>query len=110
MNIKILKIHILKLCKLHNIKIKYISNPEESCAYRYNIPIKIEIVPIKSEILYSIALHEIAHCIYKGDPFDYDDEEKAWKWVKKNALVWTDEMEKSMQKDLFSHYPSGPIN
>jgi len=102
-----LKSHILSLCKKYNIKVKYISNPKDSNADSSTKTIYI--ATIKTPILYSVALHEIAHCIIEGDPFDFDDEVVAWKWAKKNALGWTTQMQRSMEKDLESHIPSMPV-
>lgn len=107
-NNKEMKFHVLKLCKLYNIKIKYISNCRDSYAH---FPTKtIYVVPIEADIPYSVALHEIAHCLEDGDPFDIDNEIIAWKWAKKNALVWTSKMQKSMERDLQSHIPSMPAD
>jgi hypothetical protein len=107
-NVEQMKFHILKLCKLYNIKIKYISNCRDSYAH---FPTKtVYIVPIESDISYSVALHEIAHCLKEGDPFDIDDEIIAWKWAKKNALIWTSKMQKSMEGDIQNYIPSGPAD
>ncbi len=49
----------------------------------------LRIAVITDDESYCSALHEFGHIIEKSS-----DELKAWKWAKKNAFIWTDEMQK----------------
>jgi hypothetical protein len=70
----------------------------------------ISILPIKSEITYATALHEIGH-IMSGVREDciLKIEAAAWMWARDNALEWTLRMKstslRSFDSYLFGFYP-----
>jgi hypothetical protein len=62
----------------------------------------IHIPPIRSVITYATALHEIGHIRgrHQNSRYSITRERWAWRWAKKNALLWTPRMEKDMRRAL----------
>ncbi|MEI8374616.1 MAG: helix-turn-helix domain-containing protein [Planctomycetota bacterium] len=90
-------VHIADLCREHDIDVKH--RTRGGIAFRAHRYIKIP--PIKSEITYATALHEIGHIIgnmQDGDRLEH--EVGAWEWAKDNAIAWSERMEKDMRKCL----------
>jgi hypothetical protein len=54
----------------------------------------IRIAPIRSELSYAGALHEIGHIKqhWQASHYVVDDERRAWDWARCNALIWTPRM------------------
>jgi hypothetical protein len=61
--------------------------------------------PIKGEISYATALHEIGHIRgrYQNSRNPMTCERWAWHWARANALTWTPRMERSAVEALDSH-------
>jgi hypothetical protein len=102
MSIKDMRRHILALCKRHGIAVGY-SRHEAYATTRYRD--KIVIYPIKSEVAYSIALHEIGHILgrHQTSLRVLVKEEWAWRWARKHAIVWTQAMERD-RLDSMAYY------
>lgn len=88
--------HIRSLCKKHTIKRYWCKDKYGAYAFSYYRCIRIP--PIKSDMTYAIALHEIGHIL------DGDSEIDAWVWAIENAVEWTKPMENMMMRCLQCHY------
>jgi hypothetical protein len=93
--IQAMKSHITELCAQHDIQIEW--HEREAWAAR-----ELELIcirPIRSAVTYTIALHEIGHILgrFQGSQLSIIRERWAWKWAKRNALVWTAVMERTMR-------------
>jgi transcriptional regulator with XRE-family HTH domain len=89
-------VHIADLCREHGIDVKHRRRGSAVRAHWY-----IKIPPIRSDVTYATALHEIGHLLgnmQDGDRLEH--EVGAWEWAKDNALAWSDRMEKSMRRCL----------
>jgi hypothetical protein len=64
--------------------------------------VEIQIPRIRSSVSYSTALHEIGHAQgkYQRSRHEMVRERWAWEWARRNAIVWTDEMERHASKAL----------
>jgi hypothetical protein len=56
----------------------------------------VEFVPVRSEMTYAIAMHELGHVFgwQQNDPNEFVREKGAWTWALFHAIVWTPSMEK----------------
>jgi hypothetical protein len=93
--------HIARICKIEDIKIGS-SSRRGRANHRKRL---IKIRPVRTDITYAVALHEIGHIL---DPRGHrgtrlDKEVAAWEWAKANAKEWTDRMEEKMRKSLQSY-------
>src|SRR5262245_6671078 len=63
---------------------------------------EIFISPIRSEISYATALHELGHIFgrHQHSRSEMVRERWAWKWARANALVWTPRMERDARKAM----------
>lgn len=63
---------------------------------------EIWIPRIKSEISYATALHEIGHirARHRASRYTMVRERDAWRWAKRNALIWTERMERDREASL----------
>lgn len=92
--------HIERICKIEDIKIE--SHSRGGRAYRRKRLIKIR--PVKSEITYAIALHEIGHILGKRQSGTrLDKEVGAWEWALEHAVRWTLPMSRKMRDCLQSY-------
>jgi hypothetical protein len=95
-----MRLHIMDLIERHDLNYSWCRRPTEAWAVREFEEIKI--APIRSEISYGTALHEIGHI--KGRHQRSRDsmvrERWAWHWAKENALVWTPLMEQNRRCSL----------
>jgi hypothetical protein len=57
---------------------------------------EIQIAPIKSRLSYATALHELGHILgrYQDSTYSLTRERWAWEWARRNALIWSDAMER----------------
>lgn len=60
----------------------------------------VRLSPVKSEITYAIALHEIGHILGDYPKTRIDKEVAAWQWAKTYALTWTPTMQAAAVKRL----------
>ena len=92
--------HIARICKIEDITIE--SHSRGGRAYRRSRKIKIR--PVKSEITYAIALHEIGHILGpRQSGCRLDKEVGAWEWAIENAERWTLPMSRKMKECLQSY-------
>jgi len=63
---------------------------------------EIQLAPIRSEISYATALHEIGHMLgrYQRSRSQMVRERWAWEWARRNALCWTPAMEHDASRAL----------
>jgi hypothetical protein len=92
--------HVLSIAKDHLVGVQYCRRPTEAVSQREAD--EITIAPIKSEISYATALHELGHMLgrQQWSRVVIVRERWAWKWAKRNALVWTPRMERDMHESL----------
>lgn len=92
--------HIDRICKIEDIQIE--SHSRGGRAYRRSRRIKIR--PVKSEITYAIALHEIGHILGpRQSGTRLDKEVGAWEWAIEHAVHWTLPMAQKMRACLESY-------
>jgi len=64
--------------------------------------LELWLAPVRSALSYATALHEIGH--WKGHHRNSRNvmvrERAAWQWARKNALIWTEAMERCAAKSL----------
>ena len=78
--------HITRLCKIEDITVE--SHSRGGRAYRRKRLIKMR--PVKSDITYAVALHEIGHILGpRQSGTRLDKEVGAWEWAEQHALEWT---------------------
>ena len=89
--------HIEKLCEQNEIEVEFIRRPSRAQAAT-GLQL-IRIAPIRSAISCATALHEVGHIL---GPLQWAGvlkrEEGAWRWAERNALIWTDAMERDRQR------------
>lgn len=92
--------HVESLCLKHKISIDSHSSGGRACKRLRQIAIR----PVKSEITYAIALHEIGHVVgpMQSQPRLFS-EAGAWAWAKDNAGVWTPRMVAKCAESLDSY-------
>jgi hypothetical protein len=63
---------------------------------------EVQMPPIRSELTYATALHEIGHILgrHQSSRLQMVRERWAWEWARRNALVWTPRMERSAVEAL----------
>lgn len=84
--------HLEELCVQHKVDCIIM----EGCKpFAYPTIRRIHIHPIKSDISYAVALHELGHvvCEHRPEQNRVWKELLAWRWAKANAAVWTNTME-----------------
>ncbi len=92
--------HIRKVCIVESIEVQ--SHSRGGRAYRRSRRIKIR--PVKTDITYAIALHEIGHILGPcQSSTKLDREVGAWVWATANAIEWTDAMSAKRAKCLQSY-------
>jgi len=97
--VKAMARHIEAICAFHGIRMKSHRSGLADQDLR-----EIHIRPVRSEVTYAIALHEIGHLL---GPWQRSvsllEEAGAWYWARKNALQWTPRMEKTLVASLKSY-------
>ena len=92
--------HIARICKIEDITV--ISHSRGGRGWKKIR--RVAIRPVKSEITYAIALHEIGHVIGPRQSGNrLDQEVGAWEYAIANALVWTPTMTAKMIQCLVSY-------
>ena len=91
--------HITRICRRAKITVSTAS--ARGRAWRKSS--RIAIRPVKSDITYAIALHELGHVLGVQTGKTLDKEVQAWQWARKHALVWTDAMTQKEQASLASY-------
>jgi len=97
--------HIVALCERNEILIQWCVNPNQAWAMGgWN---EIKIPRIKSEISYAVGLHEIGHVLgqHQTSKRVLVRERWAWRWARKNALIWTGRMERHARSSLDWYLP-----
>lgn len=70
---------------------------------------KVKIRPVRSEITYAVALHEIGHIAIGNRSRAIGrlaEEAEAWEWARSNALEWTDRMSEKAEACVTSYVRS----
>lgn len=92
--------HIERICKIEDITVE--SHSRGGRAYRRDRRVKIR--PVRSEITYAIALHEIGHILgERQSGTRLDKEVGAWEWAIEHAVRWTLPMSRKMKDCLRSY-------
>jgi hypothetical protein len=91
--------HINVLCAVNRIEVSYRRNGGRAWRKRR----AISIPPVKTQVTYAVALHEIGHVLGKNAKRKLDREALAWQWAKANAQIWTPRMDAKMQACLKSY-------
>lgn len=100
MNKENLAAHIAQLAKLHAIEIA----PRASYGGRaFKRTRRVCLRPIRSQVTYAVALHEIGHVAGRQPRTRLDREAAAWIWARSNAIFWTDAMQAKMMDCLRSY-------
>ena len=90
--------HITELTTAHDIQVNHLRSSRNAWAIREADGGADEIIipPVRSEITYVTALHEIGHILgrYQNSPRVAVRERWAWHWAKANALFWSQAMER----------------
>jgi hypothetical protein len=94
MDVEAMRRHVAQVCSRHDLVVRWVSRPLKAHSFR-----KLEeiwIVPIRSSLSYATALHEIGHVLgsHQGSKSVVIRERWAWEWARKNAIIWTDAMER----------------
>lgn len=97
-NVPALKSHVLQLLSKNQISMEW---SHSARAYRKTRHVKLP--PIKSEITYAVALHEIGHIVGDQPRTRIDREVAAWQWAKTYSLVWTPKMQAAAVRRLESY-------
>jgi hypothetical protein len=100
LQIEVLRRHIEDIAAKCNIQIVY---KEGYPGRAYHRERRIKISPIKSEITYAVALHELGHLLGRRGRARIDKETFAWIWAKQNSLIWTESMNDKMVRCLQSY-------
>jgi len=68
----------------------------------YGNVLELWLPPVRSEVSYAVALHEIGHIKgrYQKSVDMLVREQAAWQWARDNALVWTPQMERRAAEAL----------
>ncbi|MFL6799711.1 MAG: hypothetical protein ACJ8F3_20125 [Xanthobacteraceae bacterium] len=92
--------HVMDLCQRHDIELISCARPMDAWADREHATIGIS--PIKSNVSYGTALHELGHVLgrYHQSRDSLVRERWAWTWARANALVWNARMERDRRKSL----------
>lgn len=92
--------HVLSICAEHAVVVAWCKRPGRAYALREFE--EIVIAPVKSEISYAVALHEIGHVRgrHQGSNRIFVRERGAWQWARKSARTWTPRMERYAQASL----------
>jgi hypothetical protein len=95
-----MRTHIDQLCLTRDIMIEYCVRPTQAWSAR-----EIEticVAPVKSQISYVTALHEIGHIVgrYQTSRRSMVRERWAWEWARRQALMWTRDMERCKRESL----------
>ena len=89
--------HIANLAAAHDIRVTLQRSSRNAWAIREGDGAADEIIipPVRSEITYTVALHEIGHILgrYQRSRYRMIRERWAWQWARENALTWTPRIE-----------------
>ena len=68
---------------------------------------RIRISPVRGDVSYAVALHELGHLIAVGASGRkyrrLDKELRAWRWARAAALEWTPRMDRAMRESMRSY-------
>ena len=98
--------HAAELCQQHEID-WHASQPRCERSYALIDCREIHTAPIRGAVSYGTALHEIGHIVgrYTDSRHVMTRETWAWRWARRNALIWTPAMQRSMDMSLAWYRP-----
>jgi hypothetical protein len=98
--IQSMQAHINDLCERNEIEVRWCKRPSQAMAVQACN--EITIAPIKSDLSYAAALHELGHLLgrHQRSPRVLVREKWAWEWARRNALQWTPRMERHLRECL----------
>lgn len=91
--------HVAAVCR--RAKVRVSSHSSGGRAWRKSS--RIAIRPVKGDITYAIALHELGHVLGEQKGKRIDHEVQAWQWARRHAIVWTDAMKAKEAASLASY-------
>lgn len=93
--------HIEAICEANRIAVEYADMAPQAVLQDRSIRIR----PIKGDVTYAAAMHEIGHIIgrwkYRATLVE---ETGAWLWAEKNALTWSRAMKTFASQCLTNYY------
>lgn len=86
--------HVMTICRTRDIVVTWCDRPNRAIAMREFD--EVSIPRIRSVTSYATALHEMGHLFGRHQQSERTlvRERWAWVWARKNALIWTDSMER----------------
>jgi hypothetical protein len=107
-SVEAMRQHVAALCDEHDITISWCRRPTEAWAV---IDFEEICIPsIKSPISYATARHEIGRILgrYQRSKHEMVRERWAWRWAKRDALMWTPLMGRRADASL-QHHAAGNV-
>jgi hypothetical protein len=96
------------LSSYRNARINWLTDINGACVkYSHDRePLEIHVPLIRSAICYAAALHEIGHICgrYQQSRHVRTRERWAWKWARRNAIIWMPEMEGCARSVMFQRF------
>ena len=94
--------HFAEICAEHGITVKFtLAEPNEGAYWARPHKKLIQTRPIRNTGFYVSGLHEIGHCVSRGQTGNVlANEWDAWQWAKEHAIVWTDTASRIMRQAL----------
>jgi hypothetical protein len=97
-------VHIDQLAAEHDVAVTW----RDSGSNAYTDQRRIAIRPVRSEVTYAVALHELGHILAEGGRgrfwMDLDAEVCAWEWALRNADTVGPRFRAAVRRGLQSHY------
>lgn len=97
--------HVTTFVEAREIEVSYCGRPIR--AFSVLEAWEITISPIKSEVSYATALHELGHLLgrFQKSASVMVREQWAWRWAERNALLWTPRMAKHRDESMQWYLP-----
>lgn len=99
-----LRAHARRLAKIHGVRLIETDQLRWHEAFACRTRRCIFVAPIIDPIAYGTALHELGHLAEPHQAAKIREEEKAWAWARRNALVWTPGMAADAIQALSTYY------
>jgi hypothetical protein len=96
--------HIDRLAAEHDVAVTWRDSGGKAHTDQHRIAIR----PVRSEVTYAVALHELGHILAEGGQglfwMDLDAESCAWEWALRNADTVGPRFRVTVKRGLQSHY------